>query len=789
MGASLLPRATRELLERIEVNVPRELLDECRWVAWDRTPRNDGRPSKKPLNPKTGKDAKSNDPRTWAKFGEAGDAALRLDCAGGIGVMLTGGPWLAIDLDHVINLDTGELAQSARTLLDALQPTYIELSPCGDGLHIWFRGQKPAGWASQVAAALGPRTGLEAYDGTSSRYFTVTGRVWTDAPVANATESDLATLAALLVRKKKPKPTAGPPAASRASANRDDDAARARWLLLEEGVLDDIVDQYDGWLRVLAALRNLGPAGLEVAVTWSRRGAKFVDGDIERRWTGLDGSNIASLFGMADDRDPDWRRRWREIQPVVDVPPFLRDEAGGGATPGLEENGAKKVVSEAPAEPIVPKAVAARRWPKSLSSHVRYALVGEFLDLVEEETEADPAAMVVDLLVRVGNAVGRGAHFEVGGDRHACNLFAAIVGETGQGRKGTSAAYPRQAMGLADQEWSESRCLNGLSSGEGVIWAVRDPGPSGRTDKNGAPVTDPGVSDKRLLVFETELARTLHAAGRKGSTLTAILRQGWEGARLAVMTKVPYAATDAHVSLLAHVTEVELRSLLCTEDLHGGTANRLLFVCSRRQRELPFGGEVEAFALARFGKRLRDAVEHGKTLGRMPFSDAAREAWPEAYCRLLRDERTPGMRGALLARAVVQVRRVAMVFAILDMDTRVDVPHLDAAIEVWRYCRDSVSFVFGSDTGNPTADRLLGEMRGTPAGLDRTSMHRLFDRHVTAEAINEALRLLHEQGLAAGVRIPTSGRPREVWRDCELRNSGRSEERSQALGRPRRRPS
>lgn len=778
--AKAVAHASHEILDRVEVNVPRELLAERRWVVWDRTPRADGRPCKKPIDPSTGIEAKTSDPDTWGTFAEACEAALRIDRAGGIGFVLTDGPWIGIDLDHVIDRRTGELAPSARELINSLQPTYTEMSPGGDGLHLVLRGEKPSGWRSQVAGAFGPGTKLECYGGRTGRYFTMTGYVWADAPVeiADANQSDFAALAAHMAPKSRRKKAASASAPVR-SPTEDEDVERARWLLLDEGVLDHIVDDYEGWLRVLAALRPLGPPGLEIAVAWSKRGAKFVEGDVERRWAGLNGSSIASLFGMADDRDPSWRTRWREVQPEGrDLP--------SAQLPGRPKSGseAKKDGAAPAAEPVVPPAVGARRWP---SSHVRYSLVAEFLRIVETETEADPAAMVVDLLVRVGNAVGRGPHFQVGGDRHGCNLNAAIVGDTGQGRKGTSAVYPRLAMSRADEDWSRDRCLNGLSSGEGVIWAVRDPGPSGKTNKKGQPIIDPGVDDKRLLVVETELARTLRAAERKGSTLTAVMRQAWEGGRLATMTKAPYSATDAHVSVLAHVTETELRALLCSEEMHGGTANRFLFVCSRRQRQLPFGGEIDPVAFDQFCHELGKAVDQGKKLGLLRFSALARGVWPDIYNRLLLDEQCTGLRGALLARAVVQVRRMAMVFAILGNANEVDVPHLEAALEVWRYCRDSVTYIFGAATGNAVADRLLGELLGKPEGLDKTEMHRLFDRHVSAQAINEALRLLHEQGLANGQRISTSGRPREVWRACELRKSEVSEERSDGATGPRRR--
>ncbi len=58
-----------------------------------------------------------------------------------------------------------------------------------------------------------------------------------------------------------------------------------------------------------------------------------------------------------------------------------------------------------------------------------------------------------------------------------------------------------------------SRLSTGLSSGEGLIWTLRDP--SGQ---------DPGNPDKRLLVVEPEFASLLKAASREISTLSPTLR-------------------------------------------------------------------------------------------------------------------------------------------------------------------------------------------------------------------------------------------------------------------------
>ena len=85
---------------------------------------------------------------------------------------------------------------------------------------------------------------------------------------------------------------------------------------------------------------------------------------------------------------------------------------------------------------------------------------------------------------------------------------------------------------------------------------------------------DPGVTDKRLLIVEPEFARVLQVAERDTNTLSAIIRQAWDTGNLRILTKKQAAsATDAYVSMIAHITRDELRRLLTDTATANGSAN------------------------------------------------------------------------------------------------------------------------------------------------------------------------------------------------------------------------
>ena len=411
-----------------------------------------------------------------------------------------------------------------------------------------------------------------------------------------------------------------------------------------------------------------------------------------------------------------------------------------------------------------------RQWPAALSDAALIGLSGDVLDVIGPETESDPDALLLQFLVAFGNCVGRGPYMQVEGDRHGLNLFAVMVGQSSKARKGTSWGRVRQLFDLADPEWSERIRPGGLSSGEGLAWAIRDPVTKQEPVKERGVIvdyqtvtTDPGVSDKRLLVVESEFARVLRALQRDGNTLSATLRESWDGRTLSALTKSsPYTASNPHVSVIGHVTSEELLALLSTTDAANGLGNRLLFSCARRARCLPEGGIVPLDRLTALARDLGEAIDFARRVGLVERDDGARRLWHQVYPRLSAGR--PGLLGAITGRAEAQVMRLSMVYALLDRSRLVKEWHLRAALEVWRRCEESAAFVFGRALGNEQADRILTHVREHPDGVPRSELRGLFSNHASKAEINAALALLVEQGLVTVEQVKTGGRPRELVR-------------------------
>ena len=407
----------------------------------------------------------------------------------------------------------------------------------------------------------------------------------------------------------------------------------------------------------------------------------------------------------------------------------------------------------------------APQWPEPLQEEAFYGLAGDIVRAIEPNTESDSAALLVQFLLAFGNVIGRHAYWKVESTLHYLNLFAVLVGATSKARKGTSLDRVLNLFEDVDRDWLAKRRMGGLSTGEGLIKEVRDP--VLRQNKAGEDVGDPGEPDKRLLIVEPEFARVLKVGERDAATLPSILRDAWDRGELRTLVKEsPLRATGAHISLIAHITEGELRRTLSDTNRCNGFANRFLWVCVRRSKSLPLGGAALAPEVrTELIDRLRKAKQHAATVRCMTLSKPAMLLWKKMYPEL--SEGLAGMLGAATDRAEAQVRRLACLYAVLDCERFVYEKHLRAALEVWRHCLDSARFLFGTSQGDPIADAILKELRRrSSAGMSRNDIRKdLFQQNKSSEAVGHALDGLRRNGLARCRAIPGTGagRPTEQW--------------------------
>jgi len=85
-------------------------------------------------------------------------------------------------------------------------------------------------------------------------------------------------------------------------------------------------------------------------------------------------------------------------------------------------------------------------WPEPPAPAAYYGLAGEIVGAIAPHTEADPVAVLVQLLVACGALIGRGGWFEVEATRHYANEFAVLVGDSAVSRKGSALGHVNLVM-------------------------------------------------------------------------------------------------------------------------------------------------------------------------------------------------------------------------------------------------------------------------------------------------------------------------------------------------------
>src|ERR1700675_3494600 len=92
-------------------------------------------------------------------------------------------------------------------------------------------------------------------------------------------------------------------------------------------------------------------------------------------------------------------------------------------------------------------------WPEPPDGAAYHGLAGEIVEAIAPHTEADPVAVLVQLLVAYGALIGGGAWFEVEADRHYPNEFAVLVGDSALSRKGSALVHVKQLLSEVEEDF------------------------------------------------------------------------------------------------------------------------------------------------------------------------------------------------------------------------------------------------------------------------------------------------------------------------------------------------
>jgi hypothetical protein len=393
------------------------------------------------------------------------------------------------------------------------------------------------------------------------------------------------------------------------------------------------------------------------------------------------------------------------------------------------------------------------RSPPVPSSDCLYGLVGDIAKAGSVNSEANPYAIALNALVYIGCALGRTTYLMVGDTQHHPRIFGLHVGGSGRGRKGDALSLCRllhKAVSRLSKQTAPGTHYGGLSSAEGLVQLVHDGYKDGKNEV-------PPVLDKRLWVVESEFANVLQQTKREGNTLSAAIRNLYDGAGIRPATKSNRIGVDEpHVCISGGITPSELRSALSARELTNGFANRLLMIWAERTRSIAFPQPTPCEVVETLAMRIIRVVEFAEESIRditrpdgISLTPSAKELYSELYTTELCDQDSHGLIATLLQRRAPTVLRIAMIFALTDLTKVITDRHIHAAAAWTRHWAESVKYIFvsagaedQSSETSKTSEKIL-KFLITRESATRTQLSvDCFGGHLNKQKIDQALQFL-----------------------------------------------
>jgi hypothetical protein len=738
--------------------VPQRLKEKSNWVLWKLAQVN-GKVTKIPYKLDFKNQAASTRPDEWSDYKSVVEKIVNeggITEKQGVGrVVQKDERVVGLDLDGCRDPQTGAIAQWAEEIVEAVN-SYCEITPSQTGIRVWAVGDLPSGdrvFNLDPAVGYGGKVKIEIF--TDGRYFTVTGQSIYDAPLV---ERDLTEAYELIhaIRRKHPAPKKTKTSATAVTA----DAAQTASVQIEKlGQFD--TSKYDIFMR--GEITSREPFVIENALgrltypSQSEADMGFAN-SLAHRYKGDNREKMSADFRASKLYRDKWDRLEKSTFDKVLASIDFNEEPGPAPLAAVPERSITQEEIDASIEedfPVYPLG------EQSGEDEWMFGIAGEIVRKAGKHCEAHPAGMYLDLLVSLGNIMGRHAHFKVGASKHFTNEFMIRVGNTSTARKGTGRDAINEPLKMIDGNWYTTRVMSGFGSGEAIVGLIADSMPQSVRDTKVSTgfknIVKPGVEDKRLFIREGEAASIFQLANKKESRADIILRDGWDGLPLKNLVK---GKTDGinnsamcqepHLSISGDTTRDELKRRMPDGADQNGFGNRFLYVFVYRVKMCPNGGPQLDWTNEVV--QLHKAIQFARSVGYVPLTKAAHKMWSRMYVEIENEVgELPALPQAMCARGVAHVRRLALIFALLDMKDAVDSEHLQAAKKLWDYCMESARFIFSGETKEQV--QIINWMRLHPGTVTvRQITDEVFNRHRKVEWVKTQL-----DGLIVAGRLVVAG--------------------------------
>lgn len=312
------------------------------------------------------------------------------------------------------------------------------------------------------------------------------------------------------------------------------------------------------------------------------------------------------------------------------------------------------------------------------------AIVGwlrEYVDLAEPTTESSESFHAACMLTVLGACIGKRVGVFHASNALYANFYTLLIGRSGHSRKDTAIGRALKMPMLAPPIGEPLRTLGAnfkvvrdISSAEGLIAMLK--------------------RNNNLLLYATEFSKVMSNAARESTrSIAPTLIEAFDTpSTIQNNTKANIEANDIqeaknpYVSILTGIQPRTMARMIGEEEQYSGFLNRWLLVVGGGAGPRPNPPDFDTDAAWHLMVRAMDAITSYHDGALLRFSDKASDRWSEWYIASYPDGSRPEQEDAMSVRLGTLVKKVALVYAVLDRAQAIERQHLDAGIELVDWC-------------------------------------------------------------------------------------------------------
>lgn len=317
------------------------------------------------------------------------------------------------------------------------------------------------------------------------------------------------------------------------------------------------------------------------------------------------------------------------------------------------------------------------------------AIIGwlrEYVDLVEPTTESSESFHAACALTVIGACIGKRVGIFHASNAIYANFYTLLIGRSGHSRKDTTIGRALSLPMLAPPPGqplvtigAPFRVVRDISSAEGLIAMLK--------------------RNSNLLLYATEFAKVMNNATRESTrSIAPTLIEAFDtpatiqnNTKANIEANDPQEARNPYVSILTGVQPRTLARLIGEEEQYSGFLNRWLLVVGGGTGPRPDPPDFDTVAGWHLIRRAMRAIQSYPDPTLLRFSPGAVERWTDWYIASYPDGSRSEQEDAMSVRLGTLVKKVALVYAVLDQAAEIGREHLCAAIALidwsWSHTR------------------------------------------------------------------------------------------------------